>query len=259
MCTMANNQKLIVHFVRHGLVYNPDNVYYGQLENFRLSDVGMQQARAVGQRLVSIKTANEMISTVYSSPLLRTRQTAGQIAAELLTANAQQGCVEVRTEVRLVEVHSAHDGTPISTLQERGWHTIYAKESGGEFETFKDVHARVSGVLQSLATKHLKEDGGGADEHVVCVSHGDLVFCAYMIGRGVPATLATKLEVSEGSYQFADGDSASGGFYPDTASMVTLTVELQQGKANVSGWEYWAGELSSASNSSNADTTSTTT
>ena len=74
-------------------------LYYGRLPNYRLSDVGMQQARQAGQYLAQIVPC---ISTLYSSPLLRTRQTAGQVAAELLTL-PQQSCVEIRTQEDLLE------------------------------------------------------------------------------------------------------------------------------------------------------------
>lgn len=41
---MARRNPLFVHVMRHGLVHNPKEVYYGRLPRFRLGDRGVRQA-----------------------------------------------------------------------------------------------------------------------------------------------------------------------------------------------------------------------
>ncbi len=61
--------------VRHGEVDNPDNVVYGDLPGFGLSECGFRQATSVGERLSSLG-----IAAVYASPLQRATETAAAIA-----------------------------------------------------------------------------------------------------------------------------------------------------------------------------------
>jgi broad specificity phosphatase PhoE len=69
--------KTTLYFVRHGQVYNPRNIVYARLPRFRLSDVGREQA-AVAARILK----DSQPSDIFSSPMLRTRQTAEIIARE---------------------------------------------------------------------------------------------------------------------------------------------------------------------------------
>ncbi len=65
-----------VWLVRHGYVHNPNKIIYGRLPRFRLSERGVEEARAAG-RMMSEMT----LHAAYSSPLLRARQTAREILA----------------------------------------------------------------------------------------------------------------------------------------------------------------------------------
>jgi broad specificity phosphatase PhoE len=60
--------------VRHGEVFNPDNVIYSGLAGFGLSELGRRQARAVGEAL-----AGTTIAALYASPLERAIETAAVI------------------------------------------------------------------------------------------------------------------------------------------------------------------------------------
>jgi broad specificity phosphatase PhoE len=68
--------RTVVHLVRHAEVENPDNIWYGRLEGFVLSQRGLRQAEAVGRHF-----AGHSLAAVYSSPLTRAVQTATSIAA----------------------------------------------------------------------------------------------------------------------------------------------------------------------------------
>ena len=65
-----------IHFVRHGKVYNPDHLLYERLPGFHLSDRGMRMAQATGAYIAADPKLNT-VAAVYSSPLERTRETAG--------------------------------------------------------------------------------------------------------------------------------------------------------------------------------------
>jgi len=70
----------VVHLVRHGHVHNPDQVLYGRLPDFRLSDAGEAMAAATAAHLAS---RGGDYGRLVSSPLLRAQQTAGVIGDAL--------------------------------------------------------------------------------------------------------------------------------------------------------------------------------
>ena len=63
-----------IYLLRHGEVHNPDKILYGRLPRYKLSKEGIQAIKKVGQKL-----KNKKINHIYTSPLLRARQTAGII------------------------------------------------------------------------------------------------------------------------------------------------------------------------------------
>lgn len=69
---------MLVYFVRHGEVENPEGIKYGRLPGFPLSEVGRVEVRKTAAELV-----NKNIEVIYSSPLLRTKQSAELIEAKL--------------------------------------------------------------------------------------------------------------------------------------------------------------------------------
>jgi broad specificity phosphatase PhoE len=64
-----------VHLLRHGEVHNPDRVLYGRLPGYRLSDLGVAQAKLAAEFL-----AQRPLGHVVSSPLERAQQTAEPLA-----------------------------------------------------------------------------------------------------------------------------------------------------------------------------------
>jgi phosphoserine phosphatase len=73
-----------VILVRHGQSnYNAEKRYQGSSDDSILTNLGLTQARQVGQIL-----ANEPIDAVYTSPLRRTQQTATEIVNQLLPNSA---------------------------------------------------------------------------------------------------------------------------------------------------------------------------
>src|ERR1700722_19047795 len=64
--------------VRHGVTAHTGPLLSGRMPGIDLSDKGIAQAQAAADRLSALT-----ISTVYASPIERTTQTAGYIAARL--------------------------------------------------------------------------------------------------------------------------------------------------------------------------------
>ena len=56
--------KTTIYLMRHGHVHNPQNILYGRLPGFSLSEMGIGQAQAAGEWL-----ADKPISAIYSSPM----------------------------------------------------------------------------------------------------------------------------------------------------------------------------------------------
>lgn len=69
---------MLVYFVRHGNVENPSGLKYGRLPGFPLSEVGRLEIGKTADGLV-----DRGIEVIYSSPLLRTKQSAELIEAKL--------------------------------------------------------------------------------------------------------------------------------------------------------------------------------
>lgn len=69
---------MIVYFVRHGEVENPDQIKYGRLPGFPLTQNGKSQVEVAAEKLVGAG-----IEAIYASPLLRTKQSAEIISQKL--------------------------------------------------------------------------------------------------------------------------------------------------------------------------------
>ena len=69
---------MLVYFVRHGNVENPKGLKYGRLPGVPLSEVGQGEIKKIAAELV-----DKNIEVIYSSPLLRTKQSAELIEAKL--------------------------------------------------------------------------------------------------------------------------------------------------------------------------------
>lgn len=138
-----------IHFIRHGAVDNPDNIYYGRLSGFPLSDDGVECIRYTAERLKQYP-----LSAIYHSPMLRTQQSA-EILAELLRLPAQ-------ADDRITELASFFEGRP------KGSHTRvehYPPVKAGYAETMAEVYERMSAFVIDIAKKY-------PDGQIVAVSHG---------------------------------------------------------------------------------------
>ena len=87
-----------LYLMRHGEVHNPEQILYGRMPGYRLSERGVEQAHAAGRWLAD-KAA---IKALYCSPMERTQQTAKIVAGyqPALSPVIEERIIEVYTPLR---------------------------------------------------------------------------------------------------------------------------------------------------------------
>jgi broad specificity phosphatase PhoE len=182
-----------IHIVRHAHVHNPQKIVYGRLPRFRLSEDGVQQAKITAKVL-----ANRPLSVVFSSPMLRARQTARIIAAE-------HPALKVKISRYLQEVHTPYDGQPIEELEKIGWE--FYRNVQPPYETPLDILNRVRRLIQKIRREYCSQE-------VVAVTHGDIVcfIIAWVSGEAIDGETKRR-------FTFVDRG------YPATASITTLRFQ----------------------------------
>jgi broad specificity phosphatase PhoE len=155
-----------VFFVRHGEVYNPKGIVYLRTPRFGLSEAGRQEVETTAQYL-----RQEPIRTIYSSPMLRARQSAAIIENYHPEA-------PIRVSKFLNEIKSSWQGVSRDEMEKIKW-DFYDNRKNPDDESREDVLARVQKQVR-LTLRH------NAGESVVWVAHGDLVIIATLWGHGQP-------------------------------------------------------------------------
>ena len=185
----------IIHLVRHGLVHNPNEVFYGRLPRYRLGEEGERQAEAAALAL-----KHKPLTAVYSSPLLRTRQTAEHILA-------YHSPLKLKLSKLLLEVGTPHDGSAISRMVERGWDLYTGNQS--PHEQPEHIVQRARAFLSLVRRKH-------AGQEVAAVSHGDVIAFTILWASDQPLDWRNKGNMRP--FGITDG-------YPQTATITTLTFD----------------------------------
>lgn len=176
-----------VWLVRHGNVHNPKKIIYGRRPRFRLSQRGLEEARAAGRLLNGMRVA-----AVYCSPLLRTRQTAGEIAAFHPDLTLMQSRY-------LIEIRNAFEGRPSAEADAR--HGDVYTGVGPPYEQPQDIVRRTLKFFRLARRRH-------PGETVIGVTHGDVIVFAMLWARGLALTPQNKAGLH--ALGFADGYPATG-------------------------------------------------
>src|SRR2546423_3458924 len=154
----------LLHLVRHGQsVANVEGVFSNGLIDLPLTALGERQASAVAERL-----AGRPIAAVYSSPLLRARQTAEVVAARAGSAVIVDDDLD---EVRVGSLDGRRDAeawAEYDAVMEH-WKAGEPRARFPDGESFADAVARVSRALDRLGRSH--DD----DDEVVAVVHGGIM------------------------------------------------------------------------------------
>jgi broad specificity phosphatase PhoE len=155
-----------VYLVRHCQYSNPRKIYPGRLP-VSLSTAGRAEAVLLHRYFTAKK-----IDRIYSSPVLRAKQTA-----EIISNDA----IPVQFELDLAETFSAYQGfwplpdEPYSATLPNHFYSHQA-ELGGE--TYLDVQKRMTAFFTRLTTTSFRE--------VIVCSHGDPLQSLYYHIAGLP-------------------------------------------------------------------------
>ena len=169
----------MIAFTRHGQTeLNRGGRLQGRMD-VPLSDVGFEQAASLGRRFESAPVAR-----VISSPLLRARQTANAIAAQL--------GLPVELDDRLVELdYGEWDGAGLADIAASDWAAWRADPEfappGGERLT--EVTARIVAFL----------DHARSNDVIVAVSHVSPIKAAVCCALGIDERASWRMQLGVAS------------------------------------------------------------
>jgi probable phosphomutase (TIGR03848 family) len=154
----------LVLFVRHGHTPTTGKLLPGRAKGLHLSDDGRAQARAVADRVATLKS----VDAIYASPLERTRETAAPIAAARgLKVQIERGLLEAD-----IGDWTGKELKAVAKLPE--WKAVQRYPSGFRFpggESFLEMQGRVVAAVARIRAAH-------PGQTVVAVSHADPIKAA---------------------------------------------------------------------------------
>lgn len=159
-----------VLFVRHGRTAQNSAKRFQGHSDTELDDIGHWQASRLARRL-----ASEEIAAIYSSDLVRARQTAQPLAEHLAIS------VEPRFDLREIDVGEAVGLTKEElrlnhpALFGRGWQRVHFP--GGE--SYAQATARMTAAVIEICTLHPRQ-------RIVAVTHGGAIRAAVAGLTGIP-------------------------------------------------------------------------
>jgi broad specificity phosphatase PhoE len=129
----------VVHLLRHGEVHNPTKILYGRLPGYRLSELGIQMAKAAAESL-----QGHDVTHLAASPLERAQQTAEPFAALFK--------LPVGSDERLIESANTFEGTAFGVgdgalRNPRNWWKLRDPFRPSWGESYVDIAARMSAAL----------------------------------------------------------------------------------------------------------------
>lgn len=189
------------YLVRHGLFENVRNIMIGRLPA-PLSQEGIRQA----ERLCDY-FRDKKIAVIFSSPVLRCRQTAEIIADKT---------IPIRFDIRLAETLSAYQGMWYAGKQDPEDLCGHRKELGGE--GFDDLRSRMMSFFNEAIKKEKRNS-------IIC-SHGDPLWCLYLGILNRPLTDEVKEPGENGNPEFLQ-KGAIRPFKAENGKYIPLDMILQ--------------------------------
>ena len=155
-----------LYFIRHGeSEANIQHVISNRESPFKLTELGRKQANTLAQNLKNIP-----ITAIYSSPVLRARETAEILSRSLhlpyqvTEALREYGC-------GILEDKSDEEAWKLHSEIAEDWivnQNYFRKPEGGE--NFLDIKKRFIPFIENLTDHHLN-----SQNHILFVSHGGLL------------------------------------------------------------------------------------
>lgn len=170
--------KTTIIFLRHGEVDNRKGILYGRLPKFKLSQAGREKIQAVSRELKS----KYIISKIYTSPMLRAKQTAEIIAKNF---NLKPKISQLIIEVKLI-----FEGISVQEYKEKIQYRLYSKDyvKRGQ-ESIKEIADRMLKFVDIIRKRH-------PGEAILVVSHGDPI----MILKAVTSDILFTWEYKKNNY-----------------------------------------------------------
>ena len=166
---MTANSSTTIYILRHGHVHNPQQVLYGHMPGFHLSEKGKREVQVSADYL-----HDKGISAVYSSPLLRARQSARIISNTLKIS-------KVSIRAKLTESHTHFQGSPYSEVNAISFDFYSDNHRIETDETLTQITDRMTKQIFAITAEH-------PEQTIVCVSHGDPILVLYLVMNGKPVT-----------------------------------------------------------------------
>jgi probable phosphoglycerate mutase len=192
--------------VRHGQTEMSARRRYSGRGNPPLSELGLRQAKSAAGRLATMDSVAAGATAVVSSPLLRARQTADEVAAAMdLPVVSVAGLIE--TDFGRWEGLTFAEAAARDPELHRSWLSDPSVPAP-EGESFDQVHRRVRTALDELVAEY-----GGST--VVVVSHVTPIKTLLRIGLEAGPSMLFRLHLDLASLSVVE-------FYPDGHASVRL-------------------------------------
>lgn len=154
-----------IFFLRHGEVYNPQNILYGRLPNFGLSENGAVQIKASADFF-----QKQNLAVIYASPMQRTQESAKIIG------DATK--VKILTSDLLNEIDIIHQGISLKKYHDQIQRHLYEKKylDKGQ-ESIEEITRRMDTFVRTAKKEH-------ENQNILAVSHGDpiMILRSYHLG-----------------------------------------------------------------------------
>lgn len=162
-----------IFFLRHGEVHNPQNILYGRLPDYKLSDQGIEQIRQVADFF-----KNQNLSVIFNSPMQRTTETA-QIISEI--TKVKMVISDLLNEVRII-----HQGISLEEYHNKIQMHLYDRKylDKGQ-ESIEDIEKRMDKFAKDIQKKY-------ENRNILAVSHGDPIMILRTYYLGLPFTYEYK-------------------------------------------------------------------
>ena len=157
-----------IYFVRHGEYKNPDNIVPWRLPHFPLSDKGRGDINKDAEYF-----KNKNIEIIYSSPVLRAKQSAKILAKKLNKKIIISSLIsEVRTPLqnKHLSYEEFNKKKTYPFLDD-----FHIKNKG---ESIDKIFLRVDKLVKKVLKKH-------KDKNIIFVSHGDPIMIYVLRKKGI--------------------------------------------------------------------------
>lgn len=179
-----------IYFIRHGEVRNPKKILYERLPRFSLSENGKLEIENTAKELIK-----ERIEIIYSSPLLRTRQSAEILKGRL-------NLEKIYFSKKILEIKSSLKGTFLADLETTSFDLYGSSLNGVDGETIEEVSKRMKEFIKKITTMH-------KGKRIAVVSHGDPIMIVKAQNEGLPLELKS---------------IRTGGFYIQTGGIYLVKI-----------------------------------